>query len=381
MSFLSSLTTLFTNNETYLSKHIEDINKSNAFPMRLIEMNCFISSTNNSSLLISGGNNEERSALLFAICKCVSAYENVVIIHNGNPLCNTERLNSYGMRSVDWDSNIYKGMAQDKILSLLMSDNEGMELSFFFAFALDVCSAMGKPRNFLEIRKINWLDTTWQYELLGTCDSDKASDLINRYDRTMAEKAVKSIHKLEKLTRTSGRTGSGIYEAFANNCIAVKEVYGSESETAKQCLEILLELAEKGERFTIILDNVYLDHSVITDNFRNVRLIISGDDIVKYKDDLKLTRHPCGVVIFNHSEISSCKAIARTFFGDYNHMTVEPTVGFSKTSFQKTTSSSVTVRRDRDLRLEWIKINNLSPGYALVRINDLEGIINIGEKR
>ena len=65
---LNILSTLFDNNETYLSKHVAGINRTQAFPARKqVNSEEFIRNTFNDSIIVSGGSDEERSVLILGL--------------------------------------------------------------------------------------------------------------------------------------------------------------------------------------------------------------------------------------------------------------------------------------------------------------------------
>lgn len=373
------LSTLFDSNETYLSKHIAEINRTQAFPARnQVKFNEFISNTYNDSVIVSGGSDEERSLLLLGLTK--SSQGCVVIMHNANSYITTERLRRYGINASNWSGNIYSGFSKTQLISVLTADDTDSDLAFFFSYALDVCEVLDKPMTVQEMYSIDWLGIGWQQELLtNPYNRDRAIDLLRRFDRNMAEKAVKGVCKLERLSRGNTIGDLSILDGFNNNTVIIKEVYGSESEMTKQCLEILQAEAEKGKIFTLVLDDVYIDVPIIRDNFRNVRLIISGTDVSQYKANLNVTNRACSIVAFNHSNYGSCKVISENWFGEYDRLYSETSSGYSKSFFEpRTYNKSVTVRQNRDTRLKPEMIATIPFGCAFIRsCNGLEGYISV----
>ena len=148
---------------------------------------------------------------------------------------------------------------------------------------------------------------------------------------------------------------------------------------SKQCLEIIQSEAERGQNFTLVLDNVYLDVPIIRDDFRNVRLILSGTDVSQYQENMKITNRACSIVAFNHSNYASCKAISENWFGEYDRLYSESSSGYSKSFLEpRTYNKSVTVRQDRDTRLKPEMIATIPFGLAFIRsCNGLEGYISI----
>jgi len=373
------LSTLFDSNETYLSKHIAEINRTQAFPARnQVKFNEFISNTYNDSVIVSGGSDEERSLLLLGLTK--SSQGCVVIMHNASSYITTERLRRYGINASNWSGNIYSGFSKTQLISVLTADDTDYDLAFFFSYALDVCEVLDKPMTVQGMYSIDWLGIGWQQELLtNPYNRDRAIDLLRRFDRNMAEKAVKGVCKLERLSRGNTIGDLSILDGFNNNTVIIKEVYGSESEMTKQCLEILQAEAEKGKIFTLVLDDVYIDVPIIRDNFRNVRLIISGTDVSQYKANLSVTNRACSIVAFNHSNYGSCKVISENWFGEYDRLYSETSSGYSKSFFEpRTYNKSVTVRQNRDTRLKPEMIATIPFGCAFIRsCNGLEGYISV----
>lgn len=376
---LNVLSTLFDSNETYLSKHVAGINRTQAFPARNhVNSDEFIRNTINDSIIVSGGNDEERSVLLLGLAR--TAQGCVVIIHNGNRYITTERLRRYGINASCWSENIYSGFSKVQLLSILTANDSDADLVFFYSYALDVCEALNRPMTVQEMYSIDWLGIGWQQELLtNQLSRDRALDLLNRFDRSMAERAVKGVCRLEQLSRGNTIGESSISEGFNSGKVIIKEVYGSNSVMSKQCLEIIQSEAEKGQNFTLVLDDVYIDVPIIRDNFRNVRLVLSGADVSQYQDNMKITNRPCSIVAFNHSNFGSCKAISENWFGEYDRLYSESSSGYNKSFLEpRTYNKSVTVRQNRDTRLKPEMIATIPFGCAFIHSrNGLEGYISI----
>lgn len=376
---INILSTLFDSNETYLSKHVAGINRTQAFPARnYVNSDEFIRNTFKDSIIVSGGSDEERSVLLLGLIR--SSQDCVVIIHNGNRYITAERLGRYGINASHWSENIYSGFSKTQLLSILTADNADTDLVFFYSYALDVCEVLNKPMTVQGMYSIDWLGIGWQQELLtNTSNRDRALDLLNRFDRNMAERAVKGVCRLERLSRGNTIGDTSISEGFNNSKVIIKEVYGSNSAMSKQCLEIIQSEAERGQNFTLVLDDVYIDVPLIRDNFRNVRLILSGTDVSQYQDNMKITNRAYSIVVFNHSNYGSCKAISENWFGEYDRLYSESSSGYSKFFLEpRTYNKSVTVRQNRDTRLKPEMIATIPFGCAFIRSrNGLEGYISV----
>ncbi len=372
------LTTLFASNEEYLARRLAEKNDIMAFPAyNRIDYKDFIEYTRNGSMLVSGGSDEERSTMLLAMVKNIP--ESVVILHNGNRYLTPERIMRFGRDAVIWDENIYTGMSKHQLLSSLLEDDNDGDMVFFYSFALDVCEALQRPMTIQSIYGIDWFDVRWQEELLTYCDrKELALDLIHRFDKDMARKAVKGTCRLERLLRTPGKSGVGLSDGLVSDRVVVKEIYGSNSSMCRQCLDLIQAEAEKGQRFTLILDDVYIDVPIIRDNFRNVRLILSGQDITKYDEDMRFTNRKCNVVVFNHPSHMSSKKISDSFFGEYDRLYCDTNSGYSSSFFEsKTYNRSINIRQGRDSRLKPEYISTISEGCAFVRlINGVEGYIS-----
>lgn len=376
---INILSTLFDSNEAYLSKHVAGINRTQAFPARsYVNSEEFIRNTINDSIIVSGGSDEERSGLLLGLIR--SSQDCVVIIHNGNRYITAERLGRCGINAGHWRENIYSGFSKTQLLSILTADNADTDLLFFYSYALDVCEVLNKPMTVQGMYSIDWLGISWQQELLiNPSNRDRALDLLNRFDQNMAERAVKGICRLERLSRGNTIGDTSISEGFNNGKVIIKEVYGSNSAMSKQCLEIIQSEAERGQNFTLVLDDVYIDVPLVRDNFRNVRLILSGTDVSQYQDNMKITNRACSIVVFNHSNYGSCKAISENWFGEYDRLYSESSSGYSKSFLEsRTYNKSVTVRQNRDTRLKPEMIATIPFGCAFIRSrNGLEGYISV----
>lgn len=374
----SLLSTLFASRNTYLTNYISRINKDNAFPMhcRLNYQEC-INGMGNKSVIVSGGTDEERSTIILGMLKSLS--ERIVVLHNGNSRLRAESMRIFGVKAENWDSNIYIGMDKVQILSLLSGEDK--ELLFFYAYAFEVCEVLGMPVAIDSIMKIDWLGISWQQDLLANMSQrERALDLLSRFDKEMAERAVQGMCRAERMSRNNSSAGRGIEEILIKDIVLTKEVYGSDSVATKQCFEIVQLLAESGVDLTLVLDDVFLSEvSLIRDNFRNVRLIISADDVTTLSSDMRLTNRNCSVVVFSHTNYKSAKTISEVYFGEFDKLMNDVTTGESKAFLASTThNTSVTVRHGRELRLKPEQIVNLPLGVAYVHmVNGQEGVISI----
>lgn len=377
----SLLSTLFSSRDNYLGNHISKLNNDNSFPFQnKLNRDELISGMEDKSVLASGGTDEERSIFLMSVMRTISG--KIVLLHNGNRFLKADNLNKCGVCAKEWAGNIYKGMNKKQIISLLSGEKADDELLFFYAYAFEVCEVLGVPVSIEGINSIDWLGVKWQQDLLmNTSHRDRALDLLSRFNRQMAEKAVKGMCRIERLSRTVAiDKGVGITDMLSSNMVLTKEVYGSNASVTRQCMEALQALAESGIRFTLILDDVYLpDCSLIKDNYRNVRVILAADDIAQLDTHMHLSNRKCNVVVFNHSSYGSAKMISETYFGEYDKLIREMASGQNKSFLTMTTyNNSMTVRHGRELRLKPEYIVNLPTGVAFVHlVNGMEGVIRM----
>ena len=375
----SLLSTLFSSRDSYLNNHISKINSGNSFPInRKLGNDELINSMDNNSLMISGGTDEYRSALLINIVRSIGG--KCIVLHNGNRFLKADKINENGIKAEEWDGDIYKGMNKNQIISLLAGEKADDDLLFFYAYAFEVCEVLGIPISIEGINSIDWLGVKWQQDLLiNTSQRNRALDLLSRFDRQMAEKAVKGMCKVERLSRgIFSNHGKGLMDILDNEKVLTKEVYGSNSYVTRQCMEAIQALAESGVHFTLILDDVYLaDSSLIKENFRNVRLILAADDITQFDSCMHITNRKCNVVILNHANFGSAKVLSETYFGEYDKLINDYTSGNSRSFLAATThNNSMTVRQGRELRLKPEYIVNLPVGVALVHlVNGQEGVV------
>lgn len=373
----SLISTIFSDRDSYLEGHISKINTGNSFPKeRRIGHAQLLSGVEYNSVLITGGTDEERTGCLLGILR--SSRERTVILHNGNPYLTPERIRRCGIYAQEWDHDIYKNMNKKQILSLLEADDQNKDLISFFAYALEVCEVLGRTASIKSINDIDWLGIEWQQDLLNVVNQrERALDLLGRFDKNMAEKAIKGMCKIEKLSRGNNNVGTGLETLLSSGTILVKCVYGSNSQTTKQCFEALQAVAESGINFTLILDDIFAEEiPLIKDNYRNVRLVLSADDIAQYNQSLHITNRNCSIIVFRHPNYGSARIISETYFGEYDKFISEKNSGQSKTFFAQTTyNTSTTIRKGRELRLRPDYIVDLPRGCAFVHLlNGEEGV-------
>ena len=375
----SLLSTLFSSRDSYLTNHISKINCDNSFPVHYkLKYDELIHGMGDKSLLVSGGTDEERTILLMSVIRSITS--KIIVLHNGNRFLKADSMKKCGIQAEEWDGNIYKGMNKAQIISLLAGEKTDDELLFFYAYAFEVCEVLEVPVSVEGINSIDWLGVKWQQDLLmNVSQRDRALDLLSRFDRQMAEKAVKGMCRVERLSRSMlSNHGKGLTDILDKETVLTKEVYGSNSYITRQCIEAIQALAESGVQLTLILDDVYLpDSPLIKDNFRNVRLILAADDITQFDSGMHLTNRKCNVVVFNHTSFGSAKVISEAYFGEYDKLVNDITSGQNKSFLAATTyNSSMTVRHGRELRLKPEYIVNLPMGVAFVHlVNGLEGVV------
>lgn len=375
------LTTMFASRENYLSQHINKKNCNNEFPVsRICNPRDVMNSFGKNPVIVSGGSKEERSAFLIETLKLKDGCK--ILIHNGNNYLGIGNVAKYCPNACAWDENIYIGMSKCQMISLLSENGMAYELVPFYAFACEVLEVLEMPISIQNLASIDWLGVQWQKKLVTEqVDRDRAMDLLSRYDSNMAAKSVQAMCKLEQMIRTPGRGGIGIKEAISGRKTLIKEVYGSDCATTRQCLDIVLAEAEKGNNFSLLLDDIYIkDHALIKDNFRNVSLVFSSNDIYELSSDLRITNRPYDVVLFRHANYTSAEAISKRYIGDFDKLINETSVSSSKPTLGTTTcTNSLSVRHGRELRLKPEKIMNLGLGEAYVHLhNGMEGKIRLG---
>lgn len=375
------LSTMFASRESYLAQHINKQNINKEFPIsRLCNSREVMYSIGCNPVIVSGGNQEERSAFIMEILKLKNGCK--ILIHNGNRYLELSNVVKYCSNAYEWDENIYTDMNKYQMISMLSENGVANELVSFYAFACEVCEVLGIPINIFGLASIDWLGVEWQKKLaVNQRDRERAMDLLSRYDSNMAAKSVQAMCKLEQMMRTPGGRGIGITEAVMGGKTLVKQVYGSDCSTTKQCLEIALAEAQKGSRFSLILDDIYIsDNSLIKDNFRNVSLVLSSNDIYELSPELRITNRPYDIVLFRHANYGSAKAISERYMGEFDKLFSESGVSNSKPTLGVNTyTNSLSVRHGTELRLRPEKLMNLGQGEAYVRLcNGTEGKIRLG---
>lgn len=236
----SLLSTLFSSRDSYLTNHISKINCDNSFPVHYkLKYDELIHGMGDKSLLVSGGTDEERSILLMSVIRSITS--KIIVLHNGNRFLKADSMKKCGIQAEEWDGNIYKGMNKAQIISLLAGEKTDDELLFFYAYAFEVCEVLGVPISVEGINSIDWLGVKWQQDLLmNVSQRDRALDLLSRFDRQMAEKAVKGMCRVERLSRSMlSNHGKGLTDILDKETVLTKEVYGSNSYVTRQCIEAI----------------------------------------------------------------------------------------------------------------------------------------------
>lgn len=375
------LSTMFASRESYLSQYINKRNFDKEFPVsRLCNPRDVMYSIGCNPVIVSGGSSEERSAFIMETLKLKDGCK--ILIHNGNRYLEHRNVAKYCQNVYAWDEDIYAGMNKYQMISMLSEKGAVNELVPFYAFACEVCEVLGIPTTIHGLASIDWLGVGWQRQLaMNQSDRERAMDLLSRYDCNMAAKSVEAMCKLEQMTRTPGSRGIGIAEAILGGKTLVKQVYGSDCAITKQCLNIALAEAEKGRNFSLVLDDIYIPNNpLIKDNFRNVSLMLSANDIYELSPELCLTNRPYDVVLFRHANYASAKAISERYMGEFDKLISESSVSNSRPTLGTNTyTNSLSVRRGSELRLKPEKLMNLGQGEALIRLcNGTEGKIRLG---
>ena len=393
-----TLSALFESRSTYMVRQVSERNAAHRFPSQnKISLRTFADACMDDSILISGGQDDERAELIYDLIRTADTSAPVFIITGGSPWFSEQTLrrngiDAYGLRTVAG-----KGMTGRRQMAILTGLDPDASLSAFWQFAFEVCRALSLPSTVESVASIDWQEIDWQLQLLREAPRDISQDLLSRYDKEMAKDAVKASVLLEKLTRGSGtyggrQDGTGIYDALRTNMVYCASVPCSESAVTRQLFEALQDAMERGCRFLLVLDNIYLrDQPLITSPVENVRILLSSSDLCAAAPDLsRLTQRRCSVALFHHASGGNAEKLSSHFFGMYERRYAETSISNHRSMlspFPSGVGSSTAIRTGRDYRLnpEWICA--LPCGAAFVRSDSLgEGMMlippqeNIGRK-
>lgn len=384
MKRLDILSVLFSSKETYLKKSAEKYNQREAFVQKKIPAEEFMRRTaSDTAVILSGGSNEERAILLRNLAdQAVQRGETVIILHTGNYYLEPEFFERVGMSARYWDKNFVEANSLPQMLALLANDHNA-ELASFWAWAYQVMEALNIPISLRKIAEIDWFDMKWQIDLLMLEDTERAMDLIARFNSEMSKMAAKATVQIEKIARAihADNNGISLKEAMCHPQIVCAEMKGSQTDLTVKCLDAILSEVEYGEHCLLILDNIYTTHSVITDNIKNIRVVLSADDLCSYSENINgLTHRNQTFILLRHSSAGSAEMLSKQIFGQYDRVQVELTVGSHMNSrglFSKDKNMGLSTHKDRSFRLDPLEIMRLPKGCALISCNGLEGIMRL----
>lgn len=370
------LSALFESKSTYLMRQVSAKNAAMGFPIRnQISAEAFAVACRDNSVLLSGGGDAERAELIYELIRGGDGFP-VFILSTGNAWLTEHSLCRRGYDAYRLQTVSGRGMSGKRQMAVLSSLDPDLTLGAFWQFAFEVCRAMAMPAAVETVASIDWQEMDWQMQLIQTAPSDVAEDLIMRFDQDMAKSAVKASVLMEKLMRSAiteqDSSAVGIYDALRSSGVYCASVPSSSSAVTQQLLEAFQDAMERGNPFTLILDNVYLkDLPLIRDRNPNVRMILSSNDLCASVPDLsRLTQRRCGVALFRHDLGGSADKLSAHFFGMFERRYAENSITTHRNQFSlfsSGVSSATSIRTGRDYRLnpEWLC--TLPQGTAFVR--------------
>lgn len=380
---------VFSTRESYYRHQVKKANaekavsKTSAMPFEDA-----IAGTGALSAIVSGYDDGMRAA---AIAHFIDAHswsgDPILLLHNGNKYLTAESLNRYGynVKKLFWDP--LDGLNRQTKLAILCPDESSENEAFFWLYAMDVCEAIGMDSNLTNLASIDWTGLRWQAELLKRADKGTAIDLIRRYDNSMARDMSKCVVRLERILRGAGasadrRNRFTLDRVFGSHGIYEGMFSGEHSELTKRVFEKLNDEYERRSRFVLILDNVYLpNQAVIKEAGNHVVLMMSGNDVGKYEDDIdRLTRKNVYVCLFRHDSHAGVQKLSRYYFGNYKQMIEEHAYGSGRNGMGEEASFSITYRQQDADRLLANTVLKLSNGCGFIRIpGGYEGKIRLAE--
>lgn len=377
------LDALFCSKERYLTKCVDKQNRMKAFPIyNHWTYRDFVEASHFHSVVISGNDDEERAFLILKLI--LRDGRRKVVLHNGNQFLAPDYLRENGINVRNWDEVLSTPVDKRQLLTTLSGENMEEGVACFFSFAIEVLYQLKLPITFMSIAKIDWTGMDWQYELLEKADNDEALDLIARYDKDMAKNAVRASCYIERIVRSQNRYVISNQPLTKIEDVYIKNINGNHL-VAKQCMEILADVLERGEEVLLVLDDVYIQHPLIQENVQKLRLILSASDLCKVNKELDITRRPCDYVVFRHNNAESAKVLAKELFGEYDKLmtTFGLGVGRENTSLiRQQQNSNISVHEQRDMRLKPEWIGRLDHGKAFIRtIGAEEGILDLNTIR
>lgn len=382
-----SLLSAFSSREQCLREQIQISNRIRAFPHTYhADPSVFFRALEGQSLLISGGRPQDRAAVLLGAARTAPPGTPTVLIHNGNPaLMPSAFTDQPGLQARVWTYDPLPGLSRGQQLALLTAGSQE-ELAIFWAFALDVCQALGLPERLASLASIQWTAIQWQQQVIRACPMDQAADLIARYDRDMAKLAAQADLHLARMQPGGAFLDlpqCSLEEGLAlGRLLIIPMLGGPGSPMLAQCLEVLTAAMGRGVAFQLLLDNVPLPtrHPLVYSPAAQVQLVLAADDLCALAGDpADLTTRSCGAVLFRHAAPASAARLSLHFFGDYDRLVLEQNVGFSRSAarpLDRSAQQGLTTREVKDLRLPTHLIQTLPLGTACVRLpaQNAEGV-------
>jgi len=378
----------FSSWDQCLRQRVQARNQALAFPLELCtEPERFYQALGRQSLLVSGGRDQDRAAVLLGTACSAPAGLPTVILHNGNPYLMPQALSALPqLETRVWSYDPLIGCSRGQQLARLAAGSRE-ELAVFWAFALDVCQALGLPEQLTSLADIQWTATQWQHQVIQTCPPDLAADLLGRFDRSMAGLAAQASLFLARMCPPG--VGGGILPLCnlaegleQDRVLTIPLLGGAGDPMLKQCLSVLTEAMSRGTAFQLLLDNVPVPahHPLVYSPAAQVQLVLAADDLCALAGaPAELTCRGCGAVLFRHGAETSAKRLSLHFFGEYDRMFLDQTAGRGQQAahpMDHSAQQSLSTRSAKDLRLPARSIQQLPMGAACVRLprRSLEGI-------
>lgn len=330
------------------------------------------------SAIVSGHDDRDRAAAIVHFLNIQrKGNEPILLFHNGNEYLKAELLNKYGYEVKQISLDPLEGLLKYEKLAVLCPDEYSENDAFFWLFAMDVCEALGMESNLMNLSSIDWTGISWQRDLLTKSDKDMATDLIRRYNESMAKDASKCMVRLERIVRGFGinhgtRDGISLNSTFRGKGIYEMVLPGAYGELTKRVFEKLCDEYERRSRFVLILDNVYLpNQSVIKDGGSQVKLLLSGNDVGRFENDPSdITQKTVYVCLLRHDNCAGIERLSKYYFGNYRRMIGERSYGRESRHVFRESSVNVTYREQETCRLSSEAILALQPGFGYIKIPD-----------
>ena len=335
--------------------------------------------------VVSGYDDRDRAAAILHFIDIHRQDGNpILVLHNGNCYLTAEYLNryGYGIRKLSFDP--LEGLGKYEKLAILCPDESSENDAFFWLFAMETCEALGMESTLTNLASIDWAGIAWQRDLLQRADRDVATDLIRRYNESMARDVSKCMPRLERIVRGMGTDmgigGIALSKVFSGQGIYERTLPGGSSELSKRVFEKLNDEYERRSRFILILDNIYLpNQSVIKDGGSQVTLLMAGNDVGRYENNpWELTRKNVFVCLFRHDNYDSVERLAKYYFGSYRRVVGERGFSSGGSFLSRETTFSTSYREQEADRLPAEALLRLQEGRGFIHVPDgYEGMIHL----